>query len=88
MEYQIVKSFHIIAIIAWMAGLLYLPRLYVYHSLVETGSVRSQTFKLMERRLLKIIMNPAMIISWLLGLYLIFLNPSLLRENWMVAKII
>ena len=88
MEYQIVKSFHIIAIIAWMAGLLYLPRLYVYHSLVEIGSVRSQTFKLMERRLLKIIMNPAMIISWLLGLYLIFLNPSLLRENWMIAKII
>ena len=65
LEYQIVKSFHIIAIIAWMAGLLYLPRLYVYHSLVEIGSVRSQTFKLMERRLLKIIMNPAMIISWL-----------------------
>ncbi|GIS15628.1 MAG: hypothetical protein CM15mP117_10600 [Alphaproteobacteria bacterium] len=80
MEYQIIKSFHIIAIIAWMAGLLYLPRLYVYHSLVEIGSVRSQTFKLMERRLLKIIMNPAMIISWLLGLYLIFLNPSLLEK--------
>ena len=88
MEYQLVKSFHIIAIIAWMAGLLYLPRLYVYHSLVEIGSVRSQTFKLMERRLLKIIMNPAMIVSWLLGLYLIFLNPSLLKENWMIAKII
>ena len=88
MEYQLVKSFHIIAIIAWMAGLLYLPRLYVYHSLVEIGSVRSQTFKLMERRLLKIIMNPAMIISWLLGSYLIFLNPSLLKENWMIAKII
>ena len=88
MEYQLVKAFHIIAIIAWMAGLLYLPRLYVYHSLVEIGSVRSQTFKLMERRLLKIIMNPAMIISWLLGLYMIFLTPSLLRENWMIAKII
>ena len=81
LEYQLVKSFHIIAIIAWMAGLLYLPRLYVYHSLVEIGSVRSQTFKLMERRLLKIIMNPAMIISWLLGLYLIFLNPSLLQRK-------
>ena len=88
MDYQIVKAFHIIAIIAWMAGLLYLPRLFVYHSLVDVGSVRSQTFKLMERRLLKGIMNPAMIISWLLGLYLLHLNPSLLQEYWMMAKIV
>ncbi len=88
MDYQIVKAFHIIAIIAWMAGLLYLPRLFVYHSLVDVGSVRSQTFKLMERRLLKGIMNPAMIISWLLGLYLLHLNPSLLQEYWMIAKIV
>ena len=71
-----------------MAGLLYLPRLFVYHSLVEVGSVRSQTFKLMERRLLKGIMNPSMIISWLLGLYLLHLNPSLLQEFWMIAKIL
>jgi putative membrane protein len=88
LDYQIVKAFHIIAIIAWMAGLLYLPRLFVYHSLVDVGSVRSQTYKLMERRLLKGIMNPAMIISWLLGLYLLHLNPSLLQEYWMLAKII
>lgn len=88
MDYQIVKAFHIIAIIAWMAGLLYLPRLFVYHSLVDVGSVRSQTYKLMERRLLKGIMNPAMIISWLLGLYLLHLNPSLLQEYWMIAKIV
>ena len=88
MDYQIVKALHIIAIIAWMAGLLYLPRLFVYHSLVELGSVRSQTFKLMERRLLKGIMNPAMIVSWLLGLYLLHLNPSLLQEYWMVLKIL
>ena len=87
LDYQLVKAFHIISIIAWMAGLLYLPRLFVYHSLVEVGSVRSQTFKLMERRLLKGIMNPAMIISWLLGLYLLHLNPSLLEEFWMIAKI-
>jgi putative membrane protein len=71
-----------------MAGLLYLPRLFVYHSLVDVGSVRSQTYKLMERRLLKGIMNPAMIISWLLGLYLLHLNPSLLQEYWMIAKIV
>ena len=88
MEYQLVKSFHIIAIIARMAGLLYLPRLFVYHSLVDVGSVRSQTFKLMERRLLKGIMNPAMIISWLLGLYMLYLNPALVQEYWMVVKII
>jgi putative membrane protein len=55
---------------------------------VDVGSVRSQTFKLMERRLLKGIMNPAMIISWLLGLYLLHLNPSLLQEYWMIAKIV
>ena len=77
-----------IAIIAWMAGLLYLPRLFVYHSMVEVGSVRSQTFKLMERRLLKGIMNPAMIISWLLGLYMIHLNPMLLQEKWLIAKLV
>ena len=88
MDYQLVKAFHIIAIIAWMAGLLYLPRLFVYHSLVDVGSVRSQTYKLMERRLLKGIMNPAMIISWLLGLYLLHLNPSSLQEYWMIAKIV
>jgi putative membrane protein len=55
---------------------------------VDVGSVRSQTFKLMERRLLKGIMNPAMIISWLLGLYLLHLNSSLLQEYWMIAKIV
>ena len=88
MEYQLIKSFHIIAIIAWMAGLLYLPRLFVYHSMTELGSVRSQTFKLMERRLLKNIMNPAMIISWVCGLYMLYLNPSLLQEYWMILKLV
>ena len=70
-----------------MAGLLYLPRLFVYHSLTEIGSVRSQTFKLMERRLLKNIMNPAMIFSWILGLYMLHLDPSLLLEVWMICKL-
>ena len=86
--YLLFKSLHLISVISWMAGLLYLPRLFVYHSLVDVGSVRSQTYKLMERRLLKGIMNPAMIISWLLGLYLLHLNPSLLQEYWMIAKIV
>lgn len=66
-----IKALHVIAIIAWMAGLLYLPRLYVYHSDTAPGSPQWQTFVVMERRLLKGIMNPAMMISWLLGLWLI-----------------
>ncbi len=70
--YLYVKALHVIAIIAWMAGLLYLPRLYVYHAGVAAGSEMSETFKLMEKRLLRFIMNPAMIASWLLGLWLAF----------------
>jgi len=65
-----IKSVHVIAVIAWMAGLLYLPRLFVYHVDAEPGSDKSKTFKVMERRLLKAIMNPAMIVTWLAGLYL------------------
>jgi len=64
------KAFHIIAVIAWMAGMLYLPRLFVYHCAAEPGSVQSETFKVMERRLLKAIINPAMIAAWLLGIAL------------------
>src|SRR3984957_10743068 len=70
MAYEWVKAFHIIAVIAWMAGMLYLPRLFVYHCAVEKGSRQSETFKLMERRLLRAIINPAMIATWLTGLYL------------------
>ena len=87
MAYDWVKALHIISVIAWMAGLLYLPRLYVYHSMVEAGSVRAETFKLMERRLLKGIMNPAMITSWGFGLAMIHMNPALLSEIWMLSKI-
>ncbi|MEM1376968.1 MAG: protoporphyrinogen oxidase HemJ [Pseudomonadota bacterium] len=64
------KAFHVIAIIAWMAGMLYLPRLFVYHAGAEIGSETSETFKVMERRLLRVIMNPAMTIAWALGLWL------------------
>lgn len=70
--YLYVKAIHIIAIIAWMAGLLYLPRLFVYHAYENDGSATSETFKLMEMRLLRYIMNPAMITSWAIGLLLIF----------------
>jgi putative membrane protein len=68
--YEWVKAFHIIAVIAWMAGMLYLPRLFVYHCEAEPGSRQSETFKVMERRLLKAIITPAMIATWLLGLWL------------------
>ena len=66
--YGWLKAFHIIALIAWMAGLLYLPRLFVYHCQAQAGSKQSETFKIMERRLLKVITNPAMVATWALGL--------------------
>src|SRR6266699_1871058 len=68
--YEWIKALHVIAVIAWMVGMLYLPRLFVYHCNAETGSKQSETFKVMERRLLKAIINPAMIVTWLSGLYL------------------
>ena len=72
---QWIKAFHIIAVIAWMAGMLYLPRLFVYHCAAEKGSVQSETFKVMERRLLRAIINPAMIATWVLGLWLAWHRP-------------
>lgn len=69
------KSFHLIAVMAWMAGLFYLPRLYVYHSDIPTGGIESARFMKMERLLLRAIMNPAMIATWLFGLLLV-LTPG------------
>ena len=86
MDYLWIKALHLIAVMSWMAGLLYLPRLFVYHAMVEAESVRAQTFKLMERRLLKAIMNPAMILSWALGLWMFHQNPGLLLMPWMWIK--
>lgn len=68
--YEWAKALHVIAVISWMAGMLYLPRLFVYHCDAPVGSPQSETFKIMERRLLKAIINPAMIATWVLGLYL------------------
>jgi protoporphyrinogen IX oxidase len=70
--YEWIKALHVIAVISWMAGMLYLPRLFVYHCEAEVGSKQSETFKVMERRLLKAIINPAMIVTWLAGLYLVW----------------
>ena len=85
--YLWLKALHVIAVIAWMAGMLYLPRLFVYHAMQVPGSETSETFKIMERRLLRYIMNPAMIISFLVGGWLIVINPELLEESWMQFKI-
>jgi len=86
--YLWIKAFHIIAVVAWMSGILYLPRLFVYHAMQTPGSETSETFKTMERRLLKFIMNPAMIVSFVLGGWLIMLNPGLLEQSWMQYKIL
>jgi len=72
--YDWLRAFHILAVIAWMAGLLYLPRLYIYHCAAIPGGELDETLKLQEQRLLKIIMNPAMIVAWLLGLALVWVN--------------
>ena len=88
MSYEIVKALHIISVIAWMAGLLYLPRLFVYHADTPSGSVQAETFKIMERRLLKTIMNPAMIFTFIFGIWMLVLGPALLTEIWMMIKIV
>jgi protoporphyrinogen IX oxidase len=87
MLYLWIKAFHIIAVIAWMAGLFYLPRLFVYHADAEKGSVQSETFKVMERRLLRIIMNPAMILTWGFGLTLAWLGNAW-SDGWLHAKLV
>ena len=74
MLYEWLKAFHIVAVIAWMAGMLYLPRLFVYHAEVPAGSERSEMLKVMERRLLKAIINPAMIATWVLGIALAWMS--------------
>ncbi len=83
--YLWIKALHVISVIAWMAGMLYLPRLYVYHCAAEPGSVQSETFKVMERRLLRAILNPAMIASWLFGLALVA-HLGAWDQGWMLAK--
>ena len=84
--YLWIKAFHVIAGIAWMAGMLYQPRLFVYHCDAEKGSVQSETFKVMERRLLKAIINPAMIVAWVLGLYLAW-DGGWFRSGWLHGKL-
>ena len=84
--YAWIKAVHIIAVIAWMAGMLYLPRLFVYHCAAEKGSIQSETFKVMERRLLRAIINPAMVAAWVLGLWLAW-EGHWFASTWLQAKI-
>src|ERR1700722_5449737 len=85
--YNWLKALHVIAVIAWMAGMLYLPRLFVYHTGAKPGSELSETFKVMERRLLRFIINPAMIAAWVFGIWMVALNPGLMHERFMQVKL-
>jgi len=87
MLYLWLKALHVIAVIAWMASLLYLPRLMVYHCEAEPDSKQSETFKIMEKRLLRFIANPAMIATWLFGITLM-LEGEHYRAGWMQAKFV
>jgi putative membrane protein len=87
MLYHWLLAFHIIAVIAWMAGMLYLPRLFVYHCAADVGSIQSETFKVMERRLLRAIINPAMIATWLLGLWLAWVS-GFYAAHWLQVKFV
>lgn len=84
--YLWIKALHVIAIIAWMAGMLYLPRLFIYHTMAEAGSKQSETFKVMERRLLTVIINPAMVAAWAFGLWLVW-EGGFIWNAWLHAKL-
>ena len=86
MFYDIIKSLHLVSVISWMVGLLYLPRLYVYHNETKNNSDMDTTFLKMEYRLYNYIMNPALLVSFLLGLYLLYENKYLLYENYFLIK--
>ena len=87
-HYLTLKALHLIAVMAWMAGLFYLPRLFVYHCGADKGSDKSETFKIMEYKLLRYIMNPAMIAAWLFGGLMLWSNPALFELPWMHVKLL
>lgn len=84
--YSWIKAFHVMSIIAWMAGLFYLPRLFVYHAAAGAGSEKAETFKIMERRLMAAIMRPAMGASWIFGLWVAYLGGAF-TQGWFHAKL-
>src|SRR6266849_3703384 len=81
------KAFHVVAVMSWMAGMLYLPRLFVYHCGAEKGSRQSDTFKVMERRLLRGIINPAMVVSWAFGLWMVY-DGGWISAHWLQLKLL
>lgn len=85
-NYLWIKSVHLIAVIAWMAGMMYLPRLYIYHHQSKPGGEAETFFIQMERRLLKGIINPSMIAVWLLGILMLVANPEIARGGWFIVK--
>jgi len=91
-HYDLIRGLHILAVIAWMAGLLYLPRLFAYHAKAAAGSEMDETFQTMELKLLRIIMNPAFVLAWAFGLALIWIDGhvrgwSFLAQPWMATKL-
>ena len=87
MLYEIIKSFHLISVISWMVGLLYLPRLFVYHNDTQNLSEMDNTFIVMEYRLLNYIMTPALVVTYLLGLVLLYDNTYFLNEDYFLIKL-
>jgi putative membrane protein len=85
--YAWLKAVHVMAVISWMAGMLYLPRLFVYHCGAEAGSRQSETFKVMERRLLRGIINPSMVVSWTLGLWMVY-DGAWISAHWLQCKLL
>lgn len=86
-HYDLLRGLHIIAVIAWMAGMLYLPRLYVYHTTAIPGGELDGALQVMEVKLLRIIINPAMVLTWLFGLSLMAARPDVLSQPWMWVKL-
>lgn len=84
--YLWIKAFHVIAVIAWMAGMMYLPRLFIYHHQAERGGEAEEKLVVMERRLLKGIINPSIVAVWLLGGLMLYLNPSIMSAPWFWVK--
>ena len=86
MAYLWLKALHVVSMVAWMAGMLYLPRLFVYHVEAGPASPQAKTFAVMEQRLLRLIMNPALVAVWLTGLWLVYAGEHW-REGWLHAKV-
>ncbi len=87
-HYDWLRAFHILSVIFWMAGLLYLPRLFVYHAAATSGGELDETLKIQESKLLRLIMNPAMGAAWIFGLLMLWSTPAILQSPWMHVKLL